>query len=118
MGLRFNEYAQIPSFFETLESPSVEQYKLAQEAALQSVIAKAPAPQDNTAILEASSEDSDDDSDDEPLPVRRANRSSTLIPLAAVNEDKRAERRKSTKNLMKGLGKSVKKFMKLDSDLY
>jgi methylglyoxal synthase len=108
----------IPSFFETLESPSVEQYKLAQEAALQSVIAKAPAPQDNTAILEALSEDSDDDSDDEPLPVRRANRSSTLIPLAAVNEDKRTERRKSTKGMMKGLGKSVKQFMKLDSDLY
>lgn len=88
---------------------------------MKSVIAKTPAPQDNTAMLErVASADSDDDSDDEPspLPVRRRNRSSTLIPLAAVNDEKRSERKKSTKDLMKGLGKSVKQLMKLDSDVY
>ena len=88
---------QILSFFETLESPAVEAYKLAQEAALKSVISKktteeeAPAPQD--------------------APVRR-NRASTLAPIASVRSLNRVERRRSS---MKDLGNEMSRLMKLDS---
>ena len=114
---------QIPSFFETLESPAVEEYKLAQEVALKSAISR---KKDQAALtltaavtqgsarphraqafvhedrsLDSDVEDADDIVYSRPV---QGNRSSTLMPVRDVNEKRRRER---SRNLMKSLGKSV-----------
>ena len=87
---------------------------------MNSVIAKAPAPQDSAVKFEEEfkdiTEESDADSDsDGPLPMRRRNRASILIPLAAVNEAKKDESKAlSVKKLGKSVGKSMKRLMSLD----
>eukprot|EP00571_Detonula_confervacea_P014756 CAMPEP_0172298758 /NCGR_PEP_ID=MMETSP1058-20130122/1263_1 /TAXON_ID=83371 /ORGANISM="Detonula confervacea, Strain CCMP 353" /LENGTH=314 /DNA_ID=CAMNT_0013008047 /DNA_START=61 /DNA_END=1005 /DNA_ORIENTATION=+ len=115
----------IPSFFETLESPAVAEYKAGQNAALQAVVSGTPAARPTLAVDPSAyfpnTEEEDDDEDDEDdeavgdmieemqskvrfsgdeAAPKRVNRASTLIGL-------KKEKKKGT---LKKIGKSIRRL--------
>lgn len=115
---------QIPSFFETLESPAVAEYKNQQELALAAAVAgKSPVKPtlmaDPSMYFPSADDDEDDDDDDEDVldiveemqskvsfdtaaPETRTNRSSQLYGISQPVKKK--------KGILKKIGKSIKKL--------
>ena len=113
-------HLQIPSFFQTLESPAVEEYKRQQNAALQAVV-KGKTASEAAAAVQTHDSDSDDDSDDEvddvaeqveskvkfavdeeEAPPARMNRSSQLVGIAPK------KKHKGWKKMFNGAGPSFR----------
>jgi len=113
-------HLQIPSFFQTLESPAVEEYKRQQNAALQAVV-KGKTASEAAAAVQTHDSDSDDDSDDEvddvaeqveskvkfavdeeEAPPARINRSSQLVGIAPK------KKHKGWKKMFNGAGPSFR----------
>jgi len=124
LALENGSRGMIPSFFETLESPAVAEYKAQQNAALQAVVSGNSPPKRSLGvdpsmyfpggIEEEEEEDDDDDDDDrslgEIIEEMRSKASFNPKSTGRASALTGIKRKKKKKGLMHKMGKSIKRM--------